>query len=77
MKSRRIAFSNVFSNICFRPGLRRRYWQAGGQPGHAAGWEDEVANAAMLGFYRNTRRARGTTATCSSRRRRRSASTGP
>lgn len=33
-----------------------RYWQAGGQPGHAAGWEDEAANAATLGFYRNTRR---------------------
>lgn len=33
-----------------------RYWQAGGQPGHAAGWEDEGANAATLGFYRNTRR---------------------
>ncbi|UDF32886.1 UNVERIFIED_ORG: extracellular solute-binding protein (plasmid) [Roseateles sp. XES5] len=33
-----------------------RYWRAGGQPGHAAAWEDEDANAATLGFYRNTRR---------------------
>ena len=33
-----------------------RYWRSGGQPGHAAGWEDEAANAATLGFYRNTRR---------------------
>ncbi len=32
-----------------------RYWRSGGQPGHAAGWEDEAANAATLGFYRNTR----------------------
>lgn len=29
---------------------------AGGQPGHAAGWEDESANAAAGNFYRNTRR---------------------
>ena len=33
-----------------------RYWRSGGQPGHAAGWEDEGANTATLGFYRNTRR---------------------
>ncbi|MCR6499453.1 extracellular solute-binding protein [Shinella sp. CPCC 101442] len=33
-----------------------RYWRSGGQPGHAAGWEDEGANVATLGFYRNTRR---------------------
>ncbi|MDX3974635.1 extracellular solute-binding protein [Shinella sp.] len=33
-----------------------RYWRSGGQPGHAAGWEDEAANAATLGFYKNTRR---------------------
>lgn len=33
-----------------------RYWRSGGQPGHAAGWEDDGANAATLGFYRNTRR---------------------
>ncbi|AOF94204.1 ABC transporter substrate-binding protein [Sinorhizobium sp. RAC02] len=33
-----------------------RYWRSGGQPGHAAGWEDDAANAATLGFYRNTRR---------------------
>ncbi|MCQ4630325.1 extracellular solute-binding protein [Shinella sp. CPCC 100929] len=32
-----------------------RYWRSGGQPGHAAGWEDEAANAATLGFYQNTR----------------------
>ncbi|MFB2549953.1 type 2 periplasmic-binding domain-containing protein [Ensifer soli] len=32
-----------------------RYWRSGGQPGHAAGWEDDAANAATLGFYRNTR----------------------
>lgn len=33
-----------------------RYWRSGGQPGHAAGWEDDAANAATRGFYRNTRR---------------------
>lgn len=33
-----------------------RYWRSGGQPGHAAAWEDDGANAATLGFYRNTRR---------------------
>lgn len=33
-----------------------RYWRSGGQPGHAAGWEDDGANAATLGFYRNTRK---------------------
>lgn len=32
-----------------------RYWRSGGQPGHAAGWEDEGANAATLDFYRATR----------------------
>ena len=32
-----------------------RYWRSGGQPGHAAGWEDDAANAATVGFYRNTR----------------------
>ena len=33
-----------------------RYWQSGGQPGHAAGWEDDGANEATLDFYRATRR---------------------
>ena len=28
---------------------------AGGQPGHADGWEDETVNAATNDFYRNTR----------------------
>ncbi|UUP19778.1 hypothetical protein NTH_04292 (plasmid) [Nitratireductor thuwali] len=28
---------------------------AGGQPGHAAGWEDDAVNAATSDFYRNTR----------------------
>ena len=32
-----------------------RYWQTGGQPGHAAGWQDDGANAATLDFYRATR----------------------
>lgn len=32
-----------------------RYWRTGGQPGHAAGWEDDGANAATLDFYRGTR----------------------
>jgi multiple sugar transport system substrate-binding protein len=32
-----------------------RYWRSGGQPGHAAGWEDDGANAATLDFYRSTR----------------------
>lgn len=31
------------------------YWRSGGQPGHAAGWEDDGANAATLDFYRATR----------------------
>ncbi|WP_428687670.1 carbohydrate ABC transporter substrate-binding protein [Roseibium sp.] len=29
---------------------------AGGQPGHADGWQDEAVNEATNGFYRNTRR---------------------
>jgi len=29
---------------------------AGGQPGHADGWDDETVNTANSGFYRNTRR---------------------
>ena len=29
---------------------------AGGQPGHAAGWDDDGVNAATGDFYRNTRR---------------------
>ncbi|WP_421580558.1 extracellular solute-binding protein [Shinella sp. M31] len=33
-----------------------RYWRSGGQCGHAAGWEDDAANAATLGFYRETRK---------------------
>lgn len=33
-----------------------RYWHTGGQPGHAAGWDDARANAVSLDFYRNTRR---------------------
>ena len=32
-----------------------RYWRSGGQPGHAAGWENAEANAATLDFYRATR----------------------
>lgn len=31
------------------------YATAGGQPGHAAAWEDEAVNAPTGGFYRNTR----------------------
>jgi len=31
------------------------YAAAGGQPGHAAAWEDEAVNAPTGGFYRNTR----------------------
>ena len=34
---------------------RGPFGQAGGQPGHAAGWEDEALNAATNGFYQNTR----------------------
>ncbi|MDR3375754.1 MAG: extracellular solute-binding protein [Ancalomicrobiaceae bacterium] len=32
-----------------------RYLVSGGQPGHAAAWESEAANAATLDFYRATR----------------------
>jgi multiple sugar transport system substrate-binding protein len=31
------------------------YAAAGGQPGHAAAWEDDAVNAASGAFYRNTR----------------------
>ena len=31
------------------------YAAAGGQPGHAAGWEDQAVNAATGNFYRDTR----------------------
>jgi multiple sugar transport system substrate-binding protein len=34
---------------------RGPYAAAGGQPGHAAAWEDDAVNAATGGFYRNTR----------------------
>ncbi len=33
-----------------------RYWRSGGQPGHAAGWEDDGANDATLDFYCATRK---------------------
>lgn len=32
------------------------YFAAGGQPGHAAAWEDEACNAAARDFFRATRR---------------------
>jgi multiple sugar transport system substrate-binding protein len=35
---------------------RGLYAEAGGQPGHAAAWEDASVNAAAGDFYRNTRR---------------------
>ena len=31
------------------------FFASGGQPGHAAAWEDEACNAASRGFFRNTR----------------------
>lgn len=34
---------------------RGPYAAAGGQPGHAAAWEDDAVNAATGDFYRNTR----------------------
>lgn len=34
---------------------RGAYAAAGGQPGHAAGWEDQSVNAATGNFYRDTR----------------------
>lgn len=34
----------------------RPYAEAGGQPGHAAAWEDTAVNAATGDFYRNTRK---------------------
>ncbi len=34
---------------------RGPYASSGGQPGHAAAWEDEAVNADTGGFYRNTR----------------------
>lgn len=34
---------------------RGPFAKAGGQPGHADGWEDEAVNAATNGFYVNTR----------------------
>jgi multiple sugar transport system substrate-binding protein len=34
---------------------RGPYAAAGGQPGHAAGWEDQTVNAATDNFYRGTR----------------------
>lgn len=35
---------------------RGLYASSGGQPGHAAAWEDDAVNAAAGNFYRNTRR---------------------
>jgi multiple sugar transport system substrate-binding protein len=34
---------------------RGPYAAVGGQPGHAAGWEDQTVNAATGNFYRDTR----------------------
>ena len=34
---------------------RGPYAAAGGQPGHAAAWEDDAVNAATGDFYKNTR----------------------
>lgn len=34
---------------------RGPFAKAGGQPGHAAGWDDDAVNAATNGFYLNTR----------------------
>jgi len=31
------------------------YFTSGGQPGHAAAWDDDVCNAACASFFRNTR----------------------
>lgn len=31
------------------------FFQSGGQPGHAAAWEDDACNAASHNFFRNTR----------------------
>ncbi|MCC5972709.1 MAG: extracellular solute-binding protein [Rubellimicrobium sp.] len=31
------------------------FFQSGGQPGHAAAWEDDACNAASRNFFRNTR----------------------
>ena len=61
---------------------RGAYAAAGGQPGHAAAWEDAGVNAATGDFYRATRGrskapgcGRVTTATWRSSRRRRTGST--
>lgn len=35
---------------------RSHYASSGGQPGHAAAWEDAAVNAATGSFYRNTRK---------------------
>lgn len=35
---------------------RGLYFQSGGQPGHAAAWEDDACNAAAHDFFRATRR---------------------
>ena len=35
---------------------RGLYAASGGQPGHAAAWEDETVNLAAAAFYRNTRK---------------------
>ncbi|HTM79002.1 MAG TPA: extracellular solute-binding protein [Devosia sp.] len=35
---------------------RTLYADAGGQPGHGLAWEDDAVNAAVDGFYRDTRR---------------------
>jgi len=32
------------------------YWESGGQPAHAAAWDDERANAVTHGFFRSVRR---------------------
>ncbi|MBO3758705.1 extracellular solute-binding protein [Ciceribacter sp. L1K22] len=41
--------------IASGPVQANEYWKSGGQPGHAAGWEDDGANETSLEFYRATR----------------------
>lgn len=46
-----LAYAEFVAEAATQRGL---YLQAGGQPGHRAAWEDEAANVACGGFFRDT-----------------------
>jgi multiple sugar transport system substrate-binding protein len=56
-RTRHLAIALEYLQWLARPECQRTtYLLAGGQPGNAAAWDDELANAVTGGFFRATRR---------------------